>query len=95
MSENFLQDNLHHKEILTLSQAASFLSITPAALRAKVFRRQIPFSKSGGRIYFLRSSLMDWIQGNEILSVDQVHQKAEEHIAQRKNISSLQNPKAM
>jgi excisionase family DNA binding protein len=50
------------KQILTTKEAAKFLSISRDQLYKLTGARKVPFySPTGGKIYFLRSDLEEWI----------------------------------
>lgn len=48
-------------ELLDVKQAAAFLKISVASLYTKVSRKELPVSKPGKRLYFLRSELKEWV----------------------------------
>jgi len=48
-------------EILTITQAAAFTDLAVPTLYSKVHKRQIPVCKQGGRLYFSKKELIDWI----------------------------------
>jgi excisionase family DNA binding protein len=60
------------KEYLTTTEAAEFIGRTPSAIRNLVMRRMVPFRKPGGRLMFLRSELIDWIESAPGLSLDEI-----------------------
>jgi len=47
---------------LTCDQCADFLGRSPGAIRNLVMRRKIPFRKPGGRLIFIRSEIIQWIE---------------------------------
>jgi hypothetical protein len=47
---------------LKIDKAADFLSTTANALRMMVHKDQIPFIKKQGKVYFLRSDLVTWLE---------------------------------
>ena len=49
-------------QVLDVASTASFLGVTEKAVRARVARRLIPFRKWGGRIVFLRTELMEFLE---------------------------------
>jgi excisionase family DNA binding protein len=57
--------------------AAAFLDMSLQALRMKVFRRQIPHLKFGGRVVFYESELMKWLEAGRRVTVDQAVQNNE------------------
>ena len=52
----------HDNEILTTIEAADLIKRSPGAVRNLVMRRAIPFRKAGGRLVFLRSEIVNWIE---------------------------------
>jgi excisionase family DNA binding protein len=57
--EGLLFDN----QVLTIEQTALFLNLSVGTIYNKVSRREIPYRKpkSGGRLYFFKSELINWI----------------------------------
>lgn len=53
-----------YREYLTTKQAAAFLGRSPGAVRNLVLRKKIPFRKVSGRLMFLRSELVRWIESS-------------------------------
>jgi hypothetical protein len=49
-------------DYLNTAEAAQFLKRTPAAIRNLVARHQIPFRRPAGRLIFIRSELVEWIE---------------------------------
>ena len=49
-------------EVLDVASTATFLGVTEKAVRARVARRLIPFRKWGGRIVFLRTELLEFLE---------------------------------
>ena len=50
------------KDLLTIDEAAEFLSLTKPTLYSKVSRRELPFMKRGKRLYFSREKLMEYVK---------------------------------
>jgi len=50
------------KEFMSTDDLADFLGRTPGAIRNLTLRRKIPYRKTGGRLVFLRSEIVDWIK---------------------------------
>jgi hypothetical protein len=51
------------KEYLNTSECAALIGRSPGAVRNLVLRRLIPFRKPAGRLVFVRSEIIDWIEG--------------------------------
>ncbi|MFC4213468.1 helix-turn-helix domain-containing protein [Pedobacter lithocola] len=49
-----------------VEKAAEFLSITSGALRVMVTRGQVPHIKRLGKLYFLQSDLIDWLESGRV-----------------------------
>lgn len=49
-------------DLLTIRQAAEFLSLSVPTLYTKVSRKEIPVNKRGKRLYFSIVELSDWVR---------------------------------
>ena len=58
-------DNPDSKELLTIDEAAEFLHMSVATLYTFNCRRRIPFIKASGKVFYRRSSLLDWLDSGE------------------------------
>jgi len=61
MLEKMQSPSIEPERPLSVSEAATYLNITTAALYSMTSRRLIPFNKPGKGLYFLRSDLDEWI----------------------------------
>jgi excisionase family DNA binding protein len=52
----------NEEEILTIQEAAEFLSLTVPTLYSKVSKGELPFWKRDKRLYFSKSELMNWVK---------------------------------
>ena len=43
---------------------AEFIDRSPGAVRNLVMRRKIPFRKPGGRLMFIKSEIVEWIENS-------------------------------
>lgn len=50
-------------DLLTIDQAAEFLTLSKHSVYKLTASKKIPFFRRGKRIYFSRKSLADWIKG--------------------------------
>ena len=62
----------YENELLTALEAAEVLRRSPGAVRNLVMRRKIPYRKAGGRLYFLRSELVAWVQDSPGVTLEEV-----------------------
>lgn len=49
-------------DLLTIEQAADFLSLSVPTIYAKTSAKSIPFMKRGKRLYFSRTELMEYLK---------------------------------
>ncbi len=52
-------------QLLTIEEASEFLNKSKQTLYRYSFRGEIPVSKRGGRLYFLKQDLMLWIKSGK------------------------------
>jgi excisionase family DNA binding protein len=50
------------EQLLTIQQAAEFLSLTVPTLYSKTSKGELPFMKRGKRLYFSRTELMEYVK---------------------------------
>jgi excisionase family DNA binding protein len=48
---------------LSIQEAAAFLNLSVPTVYSKVSRRDLPYYKSGKRLYFIKSELQDFLKG--------------------------------
>jgi hypothetical protein len=60
--------NLKHHEptYLPVNPASDLLACSPNALRVKVCKGQIPYIKKGGKLFFLESDLIDYLESGRV-----------------------------
>ena len=51
----------NQKELLTVKEAAELLDLSVTTIYILKYKKRIPFHKGGGRLYFLRKELIQWI----------------------------------
>lgn len=86
MADNFNNQNMQAtngspapitKEILTIEEAAEFLSVSKSYLYKQTSAQRIPHYKpTGKRCYFRRSELEEWILAGRISTQEEISQKA-------------------
>ena len=73
------------KQVMNLSEAASYLGVTETILRGWNEHRKIPYSKPGGKLIFYKKADLDkFIDKNKVLSAEQISAHTEKHFAKRK-----------
>lgn len=60
-------------DLLTIRQAAEFLSLSVPTLYTKVSRKEIPVNKRGKRLYFSTVELSEWVRSGRKKTVEETH----------------------
>ncbi len=69
--------NLQQREVLTLEEAAEYLSVSESHLYKLTSGKEIPCSKpTGKKLYFKREELNEWMLSNRILTNNEVDKQA-------------------
>ena len=53
-------------ELLTVTEVAKLLRLTPKGVYAMISARRIPFVRVSNRVRFIRSELHRWLEGNRV-----------------------------
>lgn len=78
--------NMHQKEILSFREAVVYLDISDSFLYKLTSNRAITFSKpNGGKLYFKKTDLDDWMTKNELKSVRVLEDEIDNHLKNRKD----------
>lgn len=80
-------------QVFDVNQAAKFLNLSVNALRGKIQRKVIPYSKSGRRIFFIKATLVEWLKGRSVPTLAEIEVEAKKHISSRKKGSMGQEVK--
>lgn len=71
--ENRLQNSqLPRDDLLTIKQAAEFLSLSVPTLYTKVSRKEIPVNKRGKRLYFSVAELSEWVRSGRKKTTEEI-----------------------
>ena len=60
-------------DLLTVSEAADLLRLSPSTIYGLVYQRRIPYRKHGSRLLFERQSLENYSNSLEISPVERCH----------------------
>jgi len=72
------------KEMLTVVDAADFMGISKSTLYKMSFNRDLPVYKpTGGRIYFKREDIVNYLQQNRVMSNKEIEQEAINYLVNR------------
>jgi excisionase family DNA binding protein len=76
--------NVQQKEILSFKEALIYLDASESLLYKLVSNRAITFSKpNGGKLYFKKTDLDDWMTQNESKSVRVLENEINNHLKKR------------
>ena len=71
--ENRLQNPQRPRDdLLTIRQAAEFLSLSVPTLYTKVSRKEIPVNKRGKRLYFSMLELSEWVRSGRKKTTEEI-----------------------
>jgi excisionase family DNA binding protein len=70
--------NPNTSDLMTVEQAAIFLSLSVPTIYTKVSRKELPVNKGGKRLYFSKGELWAWIKsGKKTIQLD-THNNADD-----------------
>ena len=72
------------ESLLTIEQAAEFLTLSKATIYSKVSRNELPFMKRDKRLYFSQAELMDYIKEGRHKTVSEMEQEAGSFVNNKK-----------
>lgn len=67
-------------ELLTIKQAAKFLTLSVATLYSKVSKNEIPYMKKSKRLYFSRTELLDYLKNGKHKSNAEIEAAAQDYL---------------
>ncbi|WP_295648253.1 helix-turn-helix domain-containing protein [uncultured Mucilaginibacter sp.] len=71
-------------QLLTIQQAAAFLSLSVPTLYGLVSKQAIPVHKQGKRLYFIQAELMRWIKEGRKLTITEIESQAGAYLTRKK-----------
>jgi len=71
-------------ELLTIEKCADLLSVSVPTVYGYVHKRQIPFMKRQGRLYFSKSELLEWVKSSRRMTIDEIKQATVESLDRQK-----------
>jgi len=87
--ERLLQEQQTAEEpdkLLTIRQAAEFLSLSVPTIYGKVSKRELPFMKRGKRLYFSRSELMDYLKQGRRKTNHEIEEDVEKNLSAKRGL---------
>lgn len=75
--------NEEAEQLLTIQQAADFLSLTVPTMYSKVSKNEIPYMKRSKRLYFSRTELMEYLKDGRRKSNAAIEAEAETYLKKK------------
>ena len=72
------------EQLLTIQEAAEFLSLSVFTLYSKVSKGELPVMKQGKRLYFSRTELMEYVKAGRKKSNAEIEQEAKAYLLNNK-----------
>lgn len=72
------------EQLLTVQEAAQFLSLTVPTIYSKVSKRELPVMKRSKRLYFSSTELMEYIKKGRKKSIAEIELDAEAYLMNNK-----------
>ena len=72
------------EQLLTIQEAAEFLSLTVPTMYSKVSKGELPVMKRGKRLYFSRTELMEYIKEGRKKSNAEIEAEAKAYLTDKK-----------
>jgi len=72
------------EQLLTVQEAAEFLSLTVPTLYSKCSKNELPYMKRSKRLYFSRTELLEYIKAGHKKSNAEIEQEAEAYLSNNK-----------
>jgi excisionase family DNA binding protein len=66
-----------NKQLLTVEEAAKFLTLAVPTIYSKVSKKELPFMKKNGRLYFSQSELLEYVKTGQEKSIKQINEEAD------------------
>jgi len=74
------------EKLLTIQEAAVFLSLTVPTMYSKVSKGELPFMKRSKRLYFSRTELIDYIKKGRKKSNAEIEAEADAYLSNKKGL---------
>lgn len=72
------------KEVLNTSEVAMMLNVAVQTVRNMMHERAIPYYKRGGKAFFKKSEIEDWMLEERIPTNDEIKSQAATYVALKK-----------
>lgn len=73
------------EKLLTVQEAANYLSLSVATIYSKVSRNELPFMKRGKRVYFTELELLNYLKNGRNKSNEEIEEEVINRLGNKKN----------
>jgi len=85
---NPVESTTPQDQLLTIQEAAEFLSLTVATLYSKVSKFELPFMKRSKRLYFSRTELLDYLKQGRKKTTTEIETEAVQYLLNKKRLNN-------
>ncbi|KAF2342871.1 helix-turn-helix domain-containing protein [Flavobacterium tistrianum] len=64
--------------LMNILEASKLVNLSVATIYSKVCRKEMPASKKGKKLYFIRSELLEWIKSGRIKTMSEMQREADQ-----------------
>lgn len=72
------------EQLFNVQQTANFLGLTSATIYSKVSRKELPFMKRNGRLYFSKQELLEYLKEGKVIHQGSVSDKVDALLSNNK-----------
>lgn len=78
--ELILSRSVNEETFLTIDELSKLIKMSKGSIYQLVYKNSIPYHKKG-KLYFLKSEILDWIKSGKQETKSALQQKADEYLA--------------
>lgn len=82
-SQSLAQPPIEQEQLLTIQQAAEFLSLSVPTIYGLVSKSQLPVNKKGNRLYFTKQELTEWVKAGRKKTAAEIELTAQKYTARK------------
>lgn len=82
------QTTVQSDQLLTVKQAAEFLSLAVPTIYSMVSRQELPVMKRSKRLYFSRDELMDYLKEGRKKPISEIKSEADQYLVNKRGVNN-------
>ncbi len=79
------------KKVMTVDEAAAYTGYTSIYIYKLAHRREIPYHKRGGRLFFVKKELTEWMLSHRVPTKEETERTATTYVMKYKNHQTKTN----